>query len=203
MNQVSSSVGSPAPPKTARGRKTRDRLLAAAEREFGEKGFHEAGISGISQRAGVALGTFYVYFKSKEEIFRALVDHMGRRTRAHLSARIAEAENRLEAERLGLEAFIEFVREHHDLYRIVMESQFVAEDAYRAYYLTFVEAYRRNLADAARTGEIRSGDEETRAWALVGMSVFLGMRYGVWDKERSVQDVARGAYDLIARGLAP
>ena len=78
MNQVSSSHKAP---KTARGKRTRNKLLEAAEIEFGEKGFHEAGISGITYRAGVALGTVYTYFESKEEIFRALVRYMSSLTR--------------------------------------------------------------------------------------------------------------------------
>jgi SAM-dependent methyltransferase len=54
-------------PRTERGRKTLRRLLEAAAQEFGERGYHEAAITGITQRAGVALGTFYTYFESKEE----------------------------------------------------------------------------------------------------------------------------------------
>ena len=46
-------------PRTERGRKTLRRLLEAAAAEFGERGYHEAAITGITQRAGVALGTFY------------------------------------------------------------------------------------------------------------------------------------------------
>ena len=41
-----------------------------------------------------------------------------------------------------------------------MESQFVAPDAYRAYYETFVEGYRRNLDDAVKRGEISAGDAD-------------------------------------------
>ena len=72
-------------PRTERGRKTLRRLLEAAAAEFGERGFHEAAITGITQRAGVALGTFYTYFESKEEVFRALVRDMSRATRAHVA----------------------------------------------------------------------------------------------------------------------
>ena len=87
MNQVSTSDKTP---KTERGKKTRDKLLKAAEIEFGEKGFHDTGISGITYRAGVALGTFYTYFDSKEEIFEALVRYMSQRTRRWVSERVAE-----------------------------------------------------------------------------------------------------------------
>ena len=45
-------------PRTERGRKTMRKLLDAAAAEFGEKGFHDASITGITARAGAALGTF-------------------------------------------------------------------------------------------------------------------------------------------------
>ena len=188
-------------PKTARGRRTREKLLEAAEIEFGERGYHEAAISSITQRAGVALGTFYVYFESKEEIFRALVSYMGHLTRAWIAERVAGASDRLTAERQGLEAFIEFVRQHRDLYRIVSEAQFVAEDAFRRYYETFADAYRQNLEAAAARGEIRPGNQEIRTWALIGMNVFLGMRFAAWDDSVPAADVADTIAELVTHGL--
>lgn len=190
-------------PKTARGRKTWEKLLDAAAREFGERGFHEAAITRITETAGVALGTFYVHFPSKEAIFRALVSHMGHLTRSFIAERVAGAPNRLAAERQGLEAFIEFVRTHRNLYKIVNEAQFVAPDAYRTYYDDFAKAYRRRLADAASRGEISPGADEERAWALIGVAVFLGQRYGVWDDDASAADVARSVADMVEHGLQP
>ena len=45
----------------------------------------------LAQRAGVALGTFYTYFSSKEEVFRALVREMSRATRAHVAEAVKAA----------------------------------------------------------------------------------------------------------------
>lgn len=189
--------------KTARGERTRTKLLEAAAKEFGELGFHAASISGITRAAKVALGTFYVYFDSKEAIFRALVDYMGHLTRAWIAERVGQSTDRLSAERKGLQAFLEFVRGHKDLYRIVMEAQFVADDAYRRYYEDFAEAYERNLATAVARGDIRDGDNEVRAWALMGMSVFLGLRYAIWDNSQPAEDIVAAMSDLTERGLAP
>ncbi len=189
-------------PKTARGERTRKRLLDAAEREFGEHGFHATSIGEITRRAEVALDTFYVYFDSKDEIFRDLVAHMGQVTRAWIAERVAGSADRLEAERQGIKAFIDFARAHSDLYRIVMEAQFVAPDAYRNYYDSFASGYQRNLKEAAERGEIRSSDPETLAWALIGVSVFLGLRFGVWDKTGSSEKLADTIYDLLKNGLA-
>ncbi len=195
-------------PKTERGRQTRTRLLDAAAVEFGDLGYRDASISSITGRAGVALGTFYVHFSSKEAVFRALVAHMGKTTRRYISERLAQAQQdglvktRIDVERIGLQSYLEFVRDHKSIYRIVMEAQFVAEDAYRDYYMSFAQAYRTQLEAASEAGEIRSGGEEIHAWSLIGMSVFLGLRYSLWDDALSPAEIAAHASTLIADGLA-
>ncbi len=120
-----------------------------------------------------------------------------------LSESTKDAPNRLEAERLGIEAYLAFVRDHKALYRVVMEAQFVAPEAYREYYRVFSDAYRQQLAQAAKRGEISEGEDEVRVWALMGASTFLGLRYGVWDDGDNVGDIAQAAADLMINGLAP
>ena len=58
-----------------------------------------------------------------------------------------------------------------------------------------------DLEEAAGRGDIRDGDHETRAWSLIGISVFLGLKYGIWDKDRSADDIAREAANLITSGI--
>src|SRR6185503_11598881 len=61
----------------------RQQLIDAATSVFAHKGYRHAGISDIIARAGVARGTFYLYFTSKQEIFLAIVNDIhGRITRA-------------------------------------------------------------------------------------------------------------------------
>lgn len=189
-------------PRTERGRRTLRKILEAAAQEFGQRGYHDAAITGITARAGVALGSFYTYFDSKEAVFRALVRDMSHATRAHVAEAVKDAPDRLSAERTGLAAFIAFVRQHPELYRIIEEAQFVAEDAYRDHYLGFVEGYRRNLSAARSRGEISDGPDELRAWILIGMSVFLGMRYGIWRHDLSPEEVADRTIEFVAEGIA-
>jgi AcrR family transcriptional regulator len=65
-------TGAAKTPRTPRGERTLRKILDAAREEFGDRGFSDSSIVGITQRAGVALGTFYTYFDSKEELFKAL-----------------------------------------------------------------------------------------------------------------------------------
>ncbi|MFP4146496.1 MAG: TetR/AcrR family transcriptional regulator [Halorhodospira sp.] len=191
-------------PVTERGERTRRNLLSAAEGEFGEKGFHNASISSITQRAGVAQGTFYLYYHSKEEIFRALVEHMNRTMRRHLSEAIEGTTNRAEAERIGLEAFLRFCREHRDLYRIVMESQFVDPEAHRWYFQTLAEGYARRLHAAQARGEVRHGDPYTQALSLIGVAFFLGQRNMIWTEDATPEaEAVDTAAILIQHGIVP
>jgi AcrR family transcriptional regulator len=59
-----------AAPRSRKGERTRARLLEAAKHVFEERGFLEARISDIADRAGLSHGAFYHYFDSKEQVFR-------------------------------------------------------------------------------------------------------------------------------------
>jgi AcrR family transcriptional regulator len=188
-------------PRTERGRKTLRHLLDAAAAEFGEKGFHESSVVSITQRAGVALGSFYTYFDSKDSLFQALVRDMSAQVRNTVGPIIAAESDRLDGERKGLAEFLRFVRRHKELYRIIDEAEFVDPPSYRAHYENTVAGYIASLKDAAETGQIRADVEEVHAWAIVGMNVFLGLRYGVMGEDRDANEVADIAADFLANGL--
>ena len=190
-------------PRTDRGRRTLRAILDAAAIEFGERGFHEASISGITRRAGVALGSFYTYFDSKDAVFRALVRDMSDQVRDRVAPAVRAAPDGIAAERAGLEEFIGFVRQHKEIYRIIDEAEFVDPDSFRLHYVTTVERITQRLQAAAARGEVRSDMSDVHAWALMGMNVFLGLRYGVWAEDRPVSDVADAIADMLRHGLAP
>ncbi|MBG6160161.1 AcrR family transcriptional regulator [Labrenzia sp. EL_159] len=190
-------------PKTARGEATRKAILGAAERVIGAKGYSDASIGHITSEAGVAQGTFYIYFKTKEEVFSELVLEMGRLVRHTISEATLGIENRLEAEKAGLRAFLEFVKAHPDLYRIVQEALFVDPDAYREYYGAFADGYRTGLTEAEAAGQISIGDPDTRAWALMGIARALGEQLVVFNSETPISELVASAYDLIENGIKP
>ncbi|MEZ4606455.1 MAG: TetR/AcrR family transcriptional regulator [Deinococcales bacterium] len=190
-------------PVTQRGEMTRRKLLEAAENEFGAKGFHNTSIADITKRADVGQGTFYLYFPSKEDILRELVRYMSRSLRLYLSEKVAGIRDRLERERLGLRAFVDFCFEHKNLYRIVMQAQFVDEAIYQDYYRTIAEGYISGLRSAQAEGQIRQGDAEAQAWVLMGIAHFLGLRYAIWQEQAPPESVLQEVATFMASGLRP
>src|SRR4051812_10868083 len=177
-------------PRTERGRRTLRAILDAAAEEFGEKGFHEGSISGITRRAGVALGSFYTYFDSKDAVFRALVRDMSEQVKEHVGPAIRAAGHQIEAERAGLLHFIKFARAHKEIYRIIDEAEFVDPESFRMHYATTAERIASRLQAGAARGEIRGDVSEIHAWAIMGMNVFLGLRYSVWDDGVDPEEIA-------------
>ncbi len=201
----------PAPqmPATPRGEATRRRILDAAEAVFGEQGFYEASVSEITRRAGVAQGTFYIYFPSKRAIFVELIDDMGKRIRATMRVAAESAPDRLEAERQGFAAFFAFVAEHRLIYRIIQEAERVAPEAALEYYRRISHGYERALTAAMEAGTIRPLHPEAIAYALMGIGHFLALRWLIWPPDGSTAEAAPGlpqeifnaTMDFIARGL--
>ncbi|RNJ63832.1 MAG: TetR/AcrR family transcriptional regulator [Porphyrobacter sp. IPPAS B-1204] len=189
-------------PRTDRGRRTLRKLLDAAAEEFGEKGFHEASVSSITRRAGIALGSFYTYFDSKDALFRALVGDMSEKVRTSARSALSDGMGPLEIERAALAAFLRFAAEHKEIYRIIDEAEFVDPASYREHYETIAARIADRLRAGADKGEFRDGLGELEAWAIMGMNVFVGLRYIVWGgADMGPDEVAAGVNRLLAEGV--
>ena len=191
-------------PRTERGRRTLRKLLDAAATEFADKGFHEASISGITRRAGVALGTFYTYYDSKDAIFRALVSDMSAGVGCAAREALDPGMGALEVERVALRAFLAFAAEHKEIYRIIDEAEFVDPESYRTHYETIGARIEDRLQRGGESGEFKRGLGAPEAWALMGMNVFLGLRYVIWAREGDPDsdEIAKRANALLASGIA-
>jgi AcrR family transcriptional regulator len=168
-------------PLGARGARTRQRLLDAAERVFTDLGYHDASITKIAETAGVAPGTFYLYFAGKLAIFDELIEDMNRRVRHAMAEAASHGETRVEAERLGFRAFFHFTAEHPGLYRLIRQAEFVSPPSLRMHYERIVDGYARGLAEAMDRDEIAAGDPEVVAWALMGVGEIIGLRWILWE----------------------
>jgi AcrR family transcriptional regulator len=194
-----------APPRgarTARGARTRARLLQAAEEVFTDLGYHDASIVKIAEAAGVAPGTFYLYFAGKQEIFDELVEDLNRRVRRAMTDAASRGQTRTEAERLGFQAFFRFTAEHPGLYRVIRQAEFVSPRALRLHYERIVAGYVRGLQEAMARGEIASGDPEVLAWALMGVGEMIGLRWILWgDTDEIPEHVFEETVQFVQRAL--
>jgi AcrR family transcriptional regulator len=167
-------------PLSRRGLDTRRRLLDAAERVFGDVGYHDASVVRVAETAGVAAGTFYLYFDSKKAIFDELVRDLNSRVRHAMKEGSSQGGTRLEQELLGFQAYFRFTQEHPALYRIIRQAEFVSPEMLHYHYERLSRGYVEAIAEAAERGEVRSLDPEVTAFALMGLGELIGMRWILW-----------------------
>ena len=75
---------------TAKGLRTREDLLAAARRVFERDGYLDTRVADITAEAGVSHGSFYTYFSSKQDVFRAIARDIGQQFEAAVAPSAAD-----------------------------------------------------------------------------------------------------------------
>jgi AcrR family transcriptional regulator len=171
------TVGADGRTLSARGEKTRQKLLHAAEQVFGDLEYHEASIVKITEAAGVGQGTFYLYFASKKECFDELVRDLNRRIRHAMGEQSQKGTTRVEQELLGFKGYFSFAAEHPGLYRIIRQSAFVSPEVFKWHYDRVSERYVAALREAVDRRELGAIDPEVAAWALMAVGETIGLRW--------------------------
>ena len=105
----------PRTPRQERARATRERILRAAERIFGERGLHEVTTKDIAAEAGVAVGTLYTYFPDKRELFLEVLERHSAQVGQVLDSRVSLAASQGVGGREFVYGLVKAVYESHAL----------------------------------------------------------------------------------------
>ncbi len=174
----------PLPPKRMsreeKARQTYTLLLEAAAQVVGRDGYAEASIAKITQLAGVAQGTFYNYFDSRQDILDKLLPYMGREMLEHIAVSLPRGLAGPAREEARLEAFFAYLDRHPGFYRILYEAEVFAPKAHAEHFRVLVEGYRNALNRAVERGEIEGFDEdelEAVIYMLLAARSYIAMRY--------------------------
>ncbi len=186
------------------GKITRRAIFQAAERVLGEYGYSRASISEITRRAGIAQGTFYVHFKSKEDLMYGVVRFLSHELRRELRRATDRVVDRRDREIQGMLAFFNFLGLHSPIYRIVSESEVIVPESAQYYYGKLAEGYAASLSGGVKNGEIRNLPIDFVVPSLMGINHMLGLRWLVWNSASRPEipsQVLADAVELILNGL--
>jgi AcrR family transcriptional regulator len=151
----------------------RAEIVQAARTVFACRGFAHAIMDEIASEAGVAKGTLYLYFKSKIEIYKAVLDHDMKALKKDTLDRLDGAVTLRDKIRAFVLARIEKAEASKDFFRI-MDSESGALSYTRSQYRDWLREPVHRLAAAIEkaetSGEIRSLDAEKVAWLIADMT---------------------------------
>jgi AcrR family transcriptional regulator len=183
---------------TDRTRETRDKLLRIAREVFEEDGFDGASVSRIVEEANVSRGTFYLYFESKEDIFRTLAETL--LTQVVELQRPGDELPPRETIRRAIAAFIVYYREHARL-MAVLEQVATHDESFRSLRRNMrrgvAEAAVRFISSLQRKGVVPATvDPRYAATALTGMVDRFAYVWLILEEEFEEADVVENLATL-------
>jgi TetR/AcrR family fatty acid metabolism transcriptional regulator len=151
----------------------RARILEAAVRVFANRGFFGARVAEIARAAGVADGTIYLYFKSKDDLLICLFEDRMRRILAALKTALADHERPLDRLRCAILQHLDLVEQDRALVEVLTVELRQSAKFMREYrnppFAEFLQVIESIVAQGQRDGSIRRGPSPTLiARALFG-----------------------------------
>lgn len=189
-----------------KGQKTREAIFRSAEKVFGQLGFNRATIAEITREARVAQGTFYIHFKSKADLMEGLVRYLSHKIRRELQRVVIQTMDRRDGERVGILAFLQFIRQHREIYHVIPEAEMVSREVSFEYYTKMSSGYILALKKGIQKGEIRNLPPITLARSLMGFIHIIGLKWIIWNPNPYSQlssQLLKDIIEFILYGMNP
>ena len=209
MNKAAERSGTP--PKKRRRKEARPaEIVAAGISEFEEHGFHRANLNRIALKAGIAKGTIYLYFKSKEALFLAAIEE-------HITSVMGDSE----AEMLRVEGttrelltnllknmYGRFVHgEAQALFRILLTEGDRMPDVISEYHAMTIQRgsvlLKKILARGVDRGEVREGPVLTTPHVIIAPAVYFAVHEMMFkaSKPLDFEDYFETHVDVMFHGV--
>ncbi len=187
----------------------RERLINAAIKVIGAKGFRKSTVPAIAKKAGIGTGTFYLYFRDKSHVFVEAIIYVSTRLRNYIDEvfqkKLESFRNRLrDPDNIGLilrsmcNAFFDYVDNYRNQFIILFIEGYSYKEEFAGTmwetYKGFAEDMRIRLMTASQLQIVRPMDREEAeviAWAIIGALAQLAQFYisGTHDRKKIINVV--------------
>lgn len=192
------------------GRRTDKRSLIAdaAIEVFADKGFHQARVSDIAKRAGVADGTIYLYFKNKEDLLLSIFEQKMDELLTGLGQVLEGVSDPVERIRRFARFHFQQVREHRSAAEVLLVELRLSNKFLKEYRPEKLWAYLGVFGQIVREGQARGlfraeVDPFVGMWAFFGALDELAMQWVLSKRADrvSLESAADQVADVFVRGL--
>lgn len=176
-------------------------ILTAARALFGELGYSETTVRDIIGRTSLASGTFYNYFRGKEEIFKALRDETAQQVRPRLHDERIRATSFVDFIHRTFRSFFEIMDANRDLYSIIRRnSGLLRLQQDTPEIIAGFDELRDDVKEAIRRGLLPSIDIDYFVSAIIGVALEVG-DVMIQRMPVDVEAAARFASQLFTGGI--
>jgi AcrR family transcriptional regulator len=189
----------------------RDEIMGAAKKVFARNGFHATTISHIAKEAGLAYGSVYWYFDSKDELFHALMAAEGDALRARIAAALDVDGDRSDRDweplRVTVQAVLEFFESDKAVTKLLLRDAYALGDEFEKHlgsiYERFIDDIEKHMIVAQEMGTVISAPPRMLAFSLAALIGQLAHRRLSTDDGVNAADVADIVVSFSLNGLRP
>jgi AcrR family transcriptional regulator len=178
--------------------RTRAELLAAARHVFAARGYHEASIAEITQAADVGVGTFYLHFRDKDEIFTTLIEEGLHQIREQVKAAASQLPHKQMLPAVVRLTF-HYAYAERDLFRIALTGGGQLATRFRA-QTPLIEGFTQIFAAAHEQGLLEDYDPSLLARFVTGI-VTQGIAWWFENDEPGPDTMTQQVMHLLRHGL--
>ncbi len=183
----------------------REEILASAARVFAARGYQGTDMQALADEAGVAKGTVYLYFASKEELFLAAVDQGVKQMKAYIDAAIAGITDPLEWTGTAIRAYLGFFKDHPEQVDLWIQERAEFRDRKQPTYFVNREARKTQwlalLRQMIAEGRVRNVPVE-RIDNVLGDLVYGTMFTNHFSgRHRPLDEQANDILDIMFHGI--
>jgi AcrR family transcriptional regulator len=182
----------------------RERILAAGLSRFANAPYQSVTMDSVAGAAGVAKGTLYLYFESKEDLYLGILSDGLETIARNYQASVNPAASVPDRLRRAIEVTLEFYDKRRDLLRLMAtEEPRMAEarnrliDDWRERGVRFFTSL---IEEGARAGAFRANDPLLATWAILGAMRSVMLYYG---PRRPISEITAELSAQMLRSLAP
>jgi AcrR family transcriptional regulator len=183
-----------------KGMATRAAILDAAHDVFKTMGYYGSSISEITRRCGVSMGTFYQYFKSKEQVFLELNDLIISRFSVKAESLPLSSLDLAGRLREVIQLLYHHCKENFAFHRILGESELI-DRVTIGYYESIARYYRNFIRQEAQFGNFRPLDPNMVAYGLIGICYFNSLDWGPVRTNLSSDRIVDQIIDFMLNGI--
>jgi AcrR family transcriptional regulator len=191
-----------------RAAKTREQLLQSAAHVVGEFGYRDASIQRITSHAGIAQGTFYLYFESRQALFDELLPHFGLHMLEEVRQGAHGAKGFFEVEEIGVRTVFQYLFANPWFWRVLNEAEVEAPAAWARHHAEVTRRYKKFLQRARAEGELTSYAEselDTLVYLLIAARDYLYVSHLAKPKRAAgiPESVIKTYLHFLRNGLGP
>ncbi|MGE0320933.1 MAG: TetR/AcrR family transcriptional regulator [Polyangiaceae bacterium] len=194
-------------PKPADRQARRQQILEAARVVFAKRGYHQTTIEHIVAEAGVARGTFYLYFEDKRSVFGELIDRFSARISMAISSIVLDdpARNVAEQARGNIHAIIGLALQEREMTKILFTDAVGLDPGFDrklySFYDEVVQLLTESLRQGQRLGIVADGEPRVLAYLTIGaLKELLTQVVTLGLTADSAEVLTAQLYDFLSQG---